>query len=396
MKEMKQTNIMDKHEIKIDKKIKVGQYIGGLGTGGIENLVMDIFDNIDSYKYQFDFIVDIKEPSIWDKYIKERGGKIVSVFEKDLKYGSIKRKFIKAKKMLNLFKKQQYDVVHIHMSFPSTLLYCWLAKRAGVKLVIAHAHASSYGNVSIVEKIVSKLSILLFKNSCDCLIGVSNQAGKFMYGPNSNFLIVNNGIDMQKFKFNSYKRNLIREQLGIKKDTFVIGHVGRFAEAKNHKFIIEVVSKLKKENVKLLLVGEGKLKDDIIKLAEEYDIKEKVIFYGYSNKVEDLFNAMDAFFFPSLFEGLGVVAIEAQASGLETIISDTVPDEVLITDSIKKIGLNKPINIWTDSLYKIIKNEPFDIEKRKKCSEANITLLEKNNFGIKKTAKLMENIYSSF
>ena len=189
------------------------------------------------------------------------------------------------------------------------------------------------------------------------------------------FDVLCNGIDVTKYRFDEMKRNELRAKLGIE-DKLVIGHVGRFTYAKNHEFLIQVFNELQKvrPDSVLLLFGRGELEDDVKTQVQELHIENKVQFMGVVSNVYDYLNALDVFVFPSRFEGLGIVLIEAQASGLPCIINDTLTDEINLTDQVRRISLNAPKINWVNTIldakvenrlngYEIVNNSPYNIDK---------------------------------
>lgn len=334
------------------EKNVVCQYIDGLGSGGIEAFVLNVFDHIDRKKISFDFIIDTEENTRWDDFIKQREGHIIAIFKETTCLNPITRKIEKAKRFAQIIRERQYRVVHVHMSYPSTLLYCYIAKKCGVSTIIAHAHASAFGSYGgLAEKMVSVLSKLFFLKYCDFLFAASEKAGKYMFGTR-NYRVIQNGIDIKKYQFNQNVRNQLRAELKIKQNEILVGHVGRFALAKNHDFIIDIFNEYLKlnKNAKLLLIGEGELQQIIEKKTVQYDLRDKVIFYGFSDKVNQLMQAMDILLLPSLSEGLGIVAIEAQAAGLPVLMSDTVPEETVILDNVLQCSLRESAAHWAESI----------------------------------------------
>ena len=196
------------------------------------------------------------------------------------------------------------------------------------------------------------------RRTADCFFACSIPAGKWLFGKkvvNSNrFKVLKNAIDTKKYTFDYEKRIRIRNEFGITEDAFVVGHVGRFVDVKNHTFLIDIFKEItnKNNNAILLLVGEGELKASIKNKAISLGLSNKVVFTGLRDDIPNILSAMDVFVFPSLFEGLGIVAVEAQAAGLHTICADTIPSEARITDLFHYISLNEPAEKWADSIKK--------------------------------------------
>jgi glycosyltransferase involved in cell wall biosynthesis len=200
--------------------------------------------------------------------------------------------------------------------------------------------------------------------------------------------VINNGIDLDRFAFNPYVRNRIRDNLHIKNSEFVIGHVGRFCYQKNQEYIIEILHRLVDKGIdaKAVFIGSGETYDTIKRQADEYDLKNKTIFVGNVNNVNDYMQAFDVFLFPSRFEGLGIVAIEAQASGLPVVVSEKVPNDVLITNKVVRLPLSD-INGWIDHIVEV-KNSMTNVLR---CSETDS--LRNAGYDIVDTIRRIESIY---
>ena len=203
---------------------------------------------------------------------------------------------------------------------------------------------------------------------------------------NNKIKIINNAIDLEKFKFNKEIRNKIREKLDILEDTLLIGHIGRFVTQKNHEFLIEVFNDIYKgrKNSKLILIGQGNLKKKIVKKVEELGLKDNVIFTGQINNVSDYYNAMDIFILPSLYEGLPVVGIEAQANGLLCEFSTDMTKETKVLNTTRFISLKETPENWAKIILEDYKNF-----KRKDSFDE----MTENNFNIIKEAKKLEEYY---
>jgi glycosyltransferase involved in cell wall biosynthesis len=221
-----------------------------------------------------------------------------------------------------------------------------IAKIKGIKVRIAHCHNTTCDNKK-VHKILQPLFRKIYTHGFACSV----DAGKWMFN-NSNFEVLPNGFITEKFIFDEKKRKEVRKKLNID-DKYVIGHVGMFLEQKNHEFILQVfeeVAKAKEDSV-LLLIGTGPDYDKIQKIIEEHHYKDRIICYGVTNNVSELYDAMDLFFFPSKHEGLGIVLLEAQIKGLKCVTSDVVPREVVLDDNnIKFISLDDDIAVWKNEL----------------------------------------------
>ena len=347
--------------------IRILHMIGSLEMGGSQAMIMNIYRNIDREKIQFDFVIDKNREGFFEKEITNLGGKIY-------KMPSFRGTNIhEIRNSWDVFFKEhlEYKILHSHVrSYAS--LYIPIAKKHGVKTII-HSHSTSNGSgFSALVKAVMQYPL---RYQADYFFGCSMAACEWLFGKkiakNEKCYVIKNGIDTKNFIFDKDKRNRIRKHLEISESTFVIGHVGRFIEAKNHDFLIEMYSKVYKElpESKLLLIGDGELKNKIIDKCSQYQIQNNVIFTGAIANTQDYYSAMDVFCFPSIWEGLGIAAIEAQVSGLKCILSNEIPNEIDIgLGLVKKIDLNTDINDWVDNILNsrggLNRNVKFDVIKK--------------------------------
>ena len=360
---------------------RVLHVLGKLNRGGAETMIMNIYRNIDRSKIQFDFVIHTNEKCDYNDEIIKLGGKIYSVPH------YIGRNHFKYKKAWNNFfnKYSEYKIIHGHIR-STAAIYLKIAKKYGL-VTIAHSHSTaSRGNK--IEQFVKNIMQVPIRYIADYLFACSDEAGVWLFGKKSikkeNYKIVKNAIDVNKYIFDENNRNEMRKILNIE-NKFVVGHVGNFTYPKNHKFLIDIFYQVQMENKNsiLLLVGDGELRSHIEKQMIDLDIKDKVILTGVVKNVNDYMQAMDVFVFPSIFEGLGIAVIEAQAAGLPCVVADTIPDEAFITNLIKKISLNKGSQVWSDQILKYTKYDKRDTYKEV-CN---------HGYDICKTAKWLENFY---
>lgn len=362
----------------MDKPIKVLQIIGDVVGGGVETVIMNYYRNIDKTKIQFDFVVHKGALLQYITQVKNYGGKVYEIT-------SYKSNILKyTYEIYKIIKENNYEIVHSNMNslsgFPLFAAYL-----AGAKVRILHNHTTdnpAEGIRTIAKRILRPFARLFANQYWAC----SKLAAEWMYGKNTvtngKITIINNAIDLEKFKFNKEKREKLRKKLGIE-NCFVIGHVGRFVKTKNHEFLIEIFNEVlkQKSNAKLLLIGDGNLKSLIEAKVQNLGIEKAVIFLGVRNDVADLYNVMDVFVFPSLYEELGMAVIEAQVNSLPTIVSIAIPAEAKISEYIKFISLQQPLKDWLN-----------EVENAKR-KELNISdeLLKK--FDIREESKKLENLY---
>lgn len=357
--------------------IRILHVVTHMNRGGLETMIMNYYRNINRKKVQFDFLVHREYKADYDEEIEQLGGKIYRISQ--LNPFSMPYR----KKLNNFFKTHsEYQIVHVHQDCMSSIILK-AAKKNGVKVRIAHSHNSSQDkNMKYIIKIFYRH--LISKYATD-LIACGYSAGKWMFSCDD-FCILNNAIDTKQYKFDTEKRKYIREQFGIAENELLVGHVGRFSFSKNHAFLIQIFQNIeRKTKAKLLLVGDGELRLEIEKKVRELKIENKVIFTGVRPDVSDLMQAMDVFVFPSLYEGLPVTMVEAQAAGLPCVISSNIPKEtVLIPELVKILSLSDSEGKWSETILEMAKME------RK---NTGLKIKEKG-FDIEESAKWLENFYS--
>lgn len=333
--------------------------------GGVEAVVMNYYKHIDRDKYQFDFVCCENSHFIPEKEINELGGKVYKVT-------SITNIFKYISEIKNIAKG--YDIVHCHMgpiAFPA-LIGCMLA---GCKIRILHSHTETKKNQP-VKLVFNNVCKQISKRLATYRLACSRNAGDWLYG-NMDYIVLNNAIDTDKYKFSKTNRKKNRKELGVNDNEILIGHVGRFQAQKNHPFLIDVFNDVVKQepNYKLLLIGDGNDKDEIVKKVDSLNINNNVVFLGQIGDVEKYYSAMDVFTLPSLCEGLPVVGVEAQANGLKCFFSDNVSQEALLSNTAKMLPLDK--DVWKNELLKcypltfhyVNKIKDFDIKEKAKDLE---------------------------
>ena len=355
--------------------VRVLHCVVGMNYGGYETLIMNIYRNIDTSKVQFDFLTSVE--GVFDEEIKSLGGKIYRV-PFITKVGPFLYRYYLDK----FFKEhKEYTIVHSHMDKFSGMIMR-SAKKADIPVRIAHSH-NTQNEGGLAYQLVKNYYGKLINPNCTHRFACSQRAADWMFGKHSQECnIVYNGIEIEKYFPNSNTRKNIREKIGVA-DNFLVMHIGRFTEQKNHGFLLDIFSRIKakQENSRLLLVGQGPLEEQIKAKAKNLGIYEDIIFYGTSSKVNELLQRADAFVFPSLHEGLGIAAVEAQAAGLYCTVSDNVPKEAKICNNISFISLDKPADYWAEEILSS-KAVPVDKQALIDCE-----------YNIIKTASFLENFY---
>lgn len=362
-------------------------YVNGgiMHRGGIEAYMMNYYRHIDRKKVQIDFVVHGFEKGVYDDEIREMGGKIYNVPIKSKDYiGNIRA--LKA-----IFNTGEYKIIHSHMDAMS-MVVLKIAKQCGVPIRIAHSHNTQHLTNSKIKYMLNEYARRNINKYATHLFACSEAAGRWLFGnakyDSGDVVLVNNAIEIEKFQFNEAKRELLRQQLGLS-NNFVIGHVGRFDYQKNHLFLLNIFQETLKyiPNAKLVLIGEGHLKEKITKKIRDLEIEERVMMLGLRSDVNDLNNMFDIFLLPSLFEGLPVVAIEAQANGLPCLFSDTITKEVQVTDLVKFMSKEQTALDWGVEINRVLQQN--NIRRSKK------NILISNGYSIEDEAQRLENMYIS-
>ena len=336
--------------------IRVLQVVTHMNRAGLETMLMNYYRHIDRTKVQFDFLVHRFERAAYDDEIEYLGG-IIYRLPRLVPWSPT---YLHA---LDQFFKQhpEYSIVHVHQDCMSSVILK-AAERNGIPVRIAHSHSSNQDkNFKYPIKLLYKHSIPKYATT---LFACGQIAGRWMFEVD-NFQIINNAINCSKYSFDKSRRRLMRTSLLIAEDTLVIGHVGRFSPPKNHDFLLDIFSSLhhQKPDSVLLLVGDGDLRPQIEKKAKDLGLSEHIIFTGVRSDVADLMQAMDVFVLPSLYEGLPVTMVEAQAAGLPCVISDKVPTDCILSDLVTQIPLTASTTHWSETIVNSItlRTDTFDV-----------------------------------
>ncbi len=330
--------------------------------GGIEKYLINIYRKINKEEIQMDFLILGEQKPCFYEEIKEN-----TFFIKDRK----ENYFAFKKQLKEFLQKSNYDFIHIHLMSFSLFEPIIYAKKYTNANIILHSHIADNKIVFKKTKLLSWIGERFVKSNTSFLkLACSSDAGKDMFQnfKNKEFKVCNNGIKIDEFFYNELSREKIRKNLNIKDDEFAIGNVGRFVEQKNHIFLAKIYEEITKLNpkTKLVLIGNGPLRDEVKRYMKDKKIENNVIYLDYVNNVNEYMSAFDSFLFPSLFEGLGIVLIEAQASGLNCIITDSLPEEVNCSKRIKRLSLkDNTIQEWAQATLEksIHREEVKDNEK---------------------------------
>ncbi|MEA4968734.1 MAG: glycosyltransferase [Bacteroidaceae bacterium] len=345
---------------------------------GATILVLNWHKNIDREKIQFDYLYFLQNKDLnFENEIKELGGNIYK-----LPYPSLFKPWIFIKAAIFFFKNHKYSILHSHLT-QLNFFYFPIAKFYGTKNIIVHSHSTIYSSNKL-KSLTNKFLFFCSRKFINYKIAISKNAGDFLFGKKSDYFIIHNGIDTENFSFNNKIRNAKRLELKIE-DNFVIGHVGRFSKEKNHILIIKIFKELYKKNPKsiLLLSGNGQLEKEIKQKIKDMSLSEQVIFTGIEKNINQIYQAMDVFLFPSLNEGFGLSLMEAQCSGLPCFISNTIPAEAVVVNTTVLPLCAKP-EIWAEKIL----SQTFYFKRKNES-----IIIKDKGFHITETVNKIQNFY---
>lgn len=325
--------------------IRVLHVVGNMDFGGVETLLMSLFRTIDRSVIQFDFLCHNDVEGKFDPEIGELGGRVFRI--PGLGASSLNRY---QRSLRDAFDRLDHQIVHSHLSRMNGIVLRQ-ARHAGVPIRISHSHAHN-ARYDLLRNALRSYSRSLIEASATHGLACSTDAAQFVHRGRllRDTRILPNAIDTAKFSFSEERRARVRGELGLD-GCCVLGHVGRFEHQKNHRHLIEAFQRVHEANrsARLLLVGVGSLEREVRQDVQDRGLEDVVSFLGPRSDVRDLMDAMDVFVFPSLFEGLGIVAVEAQAMGLPVLASEAVPRETKLTDLIRYLPLGDPAP-WVDAI----------------------------------------------
>ena len=363
------------------KPIRVLHVVGGLGTGGIQSVLIELYRHIDRSKVQFDFVVHIKSKKSYASEVESLGG-IVYYIDNDAfehrkwgKYILFWKKFYK--------EHPEYRIVHGHLR-STAAIYLWEAKKSGC-ITIAHSHntTNGYGRSARIKDVLQ----FPVRHIADYCLGCSEEANEWMFGKSRSnsktCTVLRNGIEVGKYTFREEYRVSLRRELGYQDTDIVIGNVGRLVAQKNQKILIEALRFLH-EPYKLMLVGDGSLRQNLQEQISDCKLESRVIMLGSRDDVYKLLSAMDIFALPSQNEGLAIAAIEAQASGLPTLVSTAVPKDGYVTPLAVCVQ-GKTAADWAEAIQQISASERISFSDQ----------ITNAGYNICDSAERLQNLYLS-
>ncbi len=373
-----------------DKPLRVLHVVGGMDRGGVETMVMNLYRKIDRTKIQFDFLCMKPGEHHYGQEIRDLGGRILRI-NPPRKVGIIRHIY----EIISTIRRYgPFISIHSHTLFHSGIVM-FAAFLAGVDQRICHSHSTSaVGSSKLSRKIYFNIMKILIKTFATDMIACSRDAGVYLFGKRAleadNVVVFPNAVDLRNYEKLTYDDALcLKKALDLPEDAIVIGHVGRFVKSKNHKFFITLMEyiKVNEINMRLVLVGDGELRNDIQNLIDEKGLSKYISFLGIREDIPELMNMFDVFVMPSLYEGLPVTLIEAQAAGTPCIVSDNVTGEVdMGLNLIEFIPLNVPIQTWVKKIIEKAGKKCRDFDKIKE-------IYKKRKYNVEETVKDIMGIY---
>ncbi|MCI8428333.1 MAG: glycosyltransferase family 1 protein [Lachnospira sp.] len=359
------------------KKIRVLHFELDENLGGIETFLLNLYKQIDRDNVQFEFVTTAKEAALEEQFLS-LGGIIHHVSA----HSDIINYYKDVKKLL----KSGVDVVHVHKNSAANIVPLLLSKQCGMKKIFVHSHntAPSIGGVS---KILHKINKPYLNKIATKKFACSTQAGNWLF-LNDSFEVLSNGIITDNFQFDNSIRERKRKELQLDKNTILIGNIGRFTPQKNQKRAVDIFEVLhsKLMNTKMILVGNGEFMESVSDYIISKNLEKDIFLLGVRYDIPELLMAMDAFLMPSLYEGLPIVSIEAQAAGLPMFLSDTISPETEITDAVSWFALKDSNQKVADTITKVLQTNQYN---RAKLLEQVIA----KGYDMKTTAIKMLNYY---
>lgn len=363
--------------------VKVLHVFEFFDQGGIENFVMNVYRCIDRNEIQFDFAFINRSKGFFDEEVKQLGGNIY--------YFLSERKTIYNyyKSLSKIIREHgPYDVVHSHMYYFSGVIL-GIAKENGVKIRIAHSHETLKGRMpTFRRKAYESIMRHLIKQNATILISCSDIAGSYVFGKDAKYTVLYNGVDVQRFRFDPERRRTFRQNNGWT-DKKVILCIGRFADQKNHEFLIDVFERIIEEerNAMLVLIGTGTLKERITHIVENKGLSDSVVFLSNIGNTQDYYIAADLYMMPSKYEGMPIVSIEAQISGLYCLLSDKITKEIDVSDQVVYLPIDNK-DIWSKCAIECLNSKDTNdrVDRYKKFLDGR--------FDVRTTVKRISDIYT--
>ncbi len=332
------------------KPLRILHAVSLMDRGGIETFLMNVYRNIDRSVIQFDFLDHTQKKGAYDDEIYALGGKIFKLNKLSRRY------FVHYQKDLRLFfsNHPEYAIIHSHLNLLSAFTLKG-AQAAGLPVRIAHSHSNGFLNKGLQKwiKLYAKTQINRYATE---RFACSKEAGVWQFGQtwwdSGAVTVIPNGINCDNFAFSPDIRQKMRKALSIGENTFVVCHAGKFKSVKNHAFLIRVFAAVKQQipDSVLLLIGDGELQSAIQEEVQQRHLFDSVLFTGSVSNISDYLQAADCFVFPSLYEGLGISLVEAQAAGLPCVVADTISSDAILSDACQILSLDDSLETWAAAI----------------------------------------------
>lgn len=328
------------------RPLNVVHYGLSTNTGGIETYLLTLARNVDRERFHFDFVHTRAGTPCFHHELSALGSRFFPI--------TPRRESLRRNRadLDAVFGSGRFDILHCHLNTLSYVEPIRAALRHGVRVVV-HSHNSGAPD-SRVTRLLHRLHSITLPRERISMVAVSRLAGEWLFGADAPFTVLNNGIDVEMFRFDPAERGRLRRELGVE-DRLVVGNVAAFLFAKNHAFTVRVFEQVLRQrpDAVLLLVGEGPLQEETRELVQQAGLEDSVRFLGKRSDVPGLLSAMDRLLFPSLYEGFPLAVLEAQAAGLPTLVSDAVTDEVVVADICRRVPLDASPTIWAEALLSL-------------------------------------------
>lgn len=342
---------------------------------GITNVIMNLFSAMDKQDIHMDMAAAHEPGAEYAAAFARHGGEIFVLRR------SMRNPVGYVRALAKRIQAGGYDGIHVHGNSATMVLEMLAARLAGCKMRIAHSH-----NTTCKYMQVHKLMNPLFQHLCTHRLACGEDAGKWLFGSRQ-FTVIRNGIDTEKFAFHSAARAQIRKAMAVEDDQILIGHVGLFNEAKNQSFLMDILQKLDGK-YRLVLVGDGPLREQVTKKAEACQVADRVTFAGVTDRVGDYLSACDLIVMPSLHEGLPLALIEQQANGLRCLVSDNITREADKTGNLQFLPLTAGAAFWANAI-----RETVLPENRQEASQLAIESIKKSGYDIFDEAARLKEYY---
>lgn len=355
-----------------------------LEFNGISMSLLNYYKNLNKSKFQMDFAVPNKVDTKIKSVIEDNGNVVYELTSNNEKM-RLKKPVKYIRKLRKIIRQGNYDIVHAHGNSATLFLELYAARKENIKIRIAHSR-----NTMCDHKILDKIFRPFFYKSYTHELACGKEAGEWLFN-NENFFVINNGKDVDEFKFNPNIREEYRKKYGLENKK-VIGHVGNMWFQKNHEYLIKVFNELVKldDSYRLLLLGDGALRSNIENMVKEYDLDDKVFFFGKTSDVANLLQAMDIMVFPSRFEGFPNVLVEWQIAGLPSVISDKITKDVKLTNLVDFMSIDEEPKTWAVHINEI------KLEDREKNQVEILEQIKRAGFDIKENTRYLESLYDRF